>query len=335
MWSKARRIYRQLKDKLYGTRSHELLVFCFFLAVSFGFWLLQALNETLVRDVQVAVELDNVPEDVVIIDSLPAYINVTLRDRGLALARHSFSSLFRRNHIEIDFEDYDTDQEEGEVYIFSTDIQRMLRRVFASSTLFKTDTDTLRFAYNHGYKRILPVRLEGTFKASPQNYIQSVRVEPDSVCVYGQKELVDSMVAAPSEAFAIDNLFEAEGNYTIALRKERFRKCEPSLVNVKVNVGEYIEKTVKVRVVGLNFPADKKLRTFPELVSVICRVESGRYNLITKDDFVIATTYEELLQNTEDSRLLLNLKTVPEGVSNVRISPQDVDYLIEQVAIEE
>ena len=56
---------------MFGRKSHELLVFCFFLAVSFAFWLLQALNDTLVREVNVRLELENVPSDVVIIDSLP------------------------------------------------------------------------------------------------------------------------------------------------------------------------------------------------------------------------------------------------------------------------
>ena len=47
---------------------------------------------------------------------------------------------------------------------------------------------------------------------------------------------------------------------------------------------------------------------------------------------MLATTYEELLENTESSKLSLHLKSMPAGVSNARISPKEVDYLIEQVA---
>ena len=90
-----------------------------------------------------------------------------------------------------------------------------------------------------------------------------------------------------------------------------------------------------VPVIGLNFPAEKKLRTFPAQVNITFRIESGRYHKISSEDFVLSTTYEDLLDNTENSKLTLHLKTVPEGVSNVRISPKQVDYLIEQVAQEE
>ena len=327
--------FRQLKDKMFGSRSHELVVFLFFLAVSFGFWLLQSLNETLERDVQVEIELDNVPDDVVIIDSLPSSIDVTLQDRGLTLARHSISSLFRPNRIKIDFTEYETGQEDAEVHIFSSDIQRMLRRVFAASTKVQSlRPDTLRFAYNHGYSRTLPVKLEGTLKALPQNYIQSVSVEPDSVRVYASKAILNTMDVIYSEAFILDELHET-GTYQIALRRQKALRCEPTQVSLKVNVGYYTEKTVRVPVIGLNFPADKKLRTFPAQVSVTFRVESGLYHRINAEDFVLATTYEELLGNTDNVKLPLHLRTVPEGVSNVRISPQEVDYLIEQVEAEE
>ena len=45
---------------------------------------------------------------------------------------------------------------------------------------------------------------------------------------------------------------------------------------------------------------------------------------------MLAVTYEELLQN-EDPKIRLHLKSMPPGVSNVRIDPAEVDYLIEQV----
>ena len=334
MW-KAKRIYKQLKDSLVGTKSHELLVFCFFLAVSFGFWLLQALNETLERDVQVALKLDKVPDDVVIIDSLPSSISVTLHDRGLTLARHSISSLFRKNRIEVDFASYDTGQEEAEVYISSSDIQSMLRHVFAASTKIQSiRPDTLRFAYNHGRSQTFPVMLAGTLETLPQNYIQTVRIEPDTVRVFAPKNILDTMHAVYTDAFILDGL-DKDGSYQIALRKMKFLKYEPEHINIKIKIGGYTDKTLLVPVIGLNFPAEKKLRTFPSQVSVTFRVESGLYNKLTADDFVLATTYEELLQNTENSKLPLQLKTIPDGVSNVRFSPAEVDYLIEQVAQEE
>ena len=327
-----KRSLRQLRDILFGTKSHELLVFCFFLAVSFGFWMLQALNETLEREVQVRLSLDAVPSDVVIIDSLPSSISVTLHGRGLTLARHSISSIFRPNRISLDFSKYQTSQNEAEVYVSTAEIGRLFHRRLASSIKIQAvRPDTLRFSYNHGLSKTLPVRLAGTLKPSAQNYIQGISLNPDSVKVFAPKAILDTMHAVYSDAFLLENLHRT-GTYPIALREQKLLKYDPQTINLTVNVGYYTEKTVKVPVIGLNFPADKKFRAFPQTVSVTFRVESGRFGQVGSDDFVLATTYEELLENTESSKLRLHMKAVPDGVSNVRISPAEIDYLIEQVA---
>ncbi len=332
--ARSKRIYKQWTRLLFGTKSHELLVFCFFLAVSFGFWLLQALNETLEREVQVSLNLDNVPPDVVIIDSLPPTLSVVIYDRGLTIARHSISSFFRPNRLEIDFTKCETKKNEAEVYISAADVRRMFGQIFAPTTKIQSySPDTLRFSYNHGLSRTLPVKLAGSFKATSQNYIQSIQIEPDSVRVFAPVAMLDTMHSVYTEAFLIDGLHEA-GSYHVGLHKQKLIKYEPEEINIKVNVGYYTEKTVRVPIIGLNFPAGRKLRTFPAQASITFRVESGRYHQMTADDFVLATTYEELMDNTADSKLLLHLKTVPEGVSNVRISPMEVDYLIEQVNVQ-
>ena len=303
--ARSKRIYKQWTRLLFGTKSHELLVFCFFLAVSFGFWLLQALNETLEREVQVSLNLDNVPPDVVIIDSLPPTLSVVIYDRGLTIARHSISNFFQPNRLEIDFTKCETKKNEAEVYISAADVRRMFGQIFAPTTKIQS--------------------------YSPDT--QSIQIEPDSVRVFAPVAMLDTMHSVYTEDFLIDGLHEA-GSYHVGLHKQKLIKYEPEEINIKVNVGYYTEKTVRVPIIGLNFPAGRKLRTFPAQASITFRVESGRYHQMTADDFVLATTYEELMDNTADSKLLLHLKTVPEGVSNVRISPMEVDYLIEQVNVQ-
>ena len=208
----------------------------------------------------------------------------------------------------------------------------MLGQIFVASMKIQSfRPDTIRFAYNHGLSRKLPVKFAGKLKAHQQNYIQSIRLEPDSVKVFAPASVLDTMHAVYTESVLFDELHEPS-SFTVPLRHQKLLKYEPSLVSIKVGVGYYTEKTVKVPIIGLNFPAEKKLRTFPAQANITFRIESGRYNKVSADDFVLATTYEELLQNTESSKLELHLKTVPEGVSNVRISPREVDYLIEQIA---
>lgn len=329
------RIYRQWKEKLTGARSHDLLVFLFFLAVSFTFWMLQALNENLEREVIVTLRLTNVPEDVVIIDSLPSQVSVTLRDKGLALARHSIYSVFHPNTIDIDFGKHSSESDDASVTIAHEEMYEMLKGQFAATTrLQEFRPDTIGYGYNHGRSRILPIRLNANLKAAAQNYIQSVTLTPDSIRVFAPASMLDTMRAVYTDPITLHEIKEPL-NFQIPLQSRMHLKYTQQQVNVKVGIGYYTEKTLSIPIIGLNFPANKKLRTFPAKATITCRVESGSYHRISPEDFVLATTYEELMQNAADSKLMLHLKSLPSGVSDVRISPLEVDYLIEENIVEE
>ena len=91
---------------------------------------------------------------------------------------------------------------------------------------------------------------------------------------------------------------------------------------------------MKVPVIGLNFPANISLKTFPSEVTVKYRVGAAYARNITSSSFVLATTYEELMHNPTQ-KLRLQLRSTPQGVSNVRIYPPEVEYLIENTYAEE
>lgn len=306
-------------------------MFLFFFAVSTCFWLLQTLNETFETEISVPLALKNVPEKVRITTELPSQIHVTIRDRGTTLLR--FLRYTVQNTLEVDFEKYDAGLTNARVQVPTIDVQRLIQsQLGVSSHIISVRPDTLEYYYNRGVGKKLPVKICGTISASPQNYIQSMNFSEDSVIVYAPNNVLDTMQYAYTQAV---NLLGLKENVTQFVSFHRMKGVEymPNKVEITAFVGYYAEKTVDVPIIGLNFPGDKELRTFPSKAKVTFRVESGRYQRITADNFVLAVTYEELLQNTSD-KYRLHLKSLPEGVTNARISPQEVDYLIEKAEVE-
>ena len=107
----------------------------------------------------------------------------------------------------------------------------------------------------------------------------------------------------------------------------------PASVKTKVYVDQITEKTVQVPVQFVNFPATKILRTFPSKVNITFQVGASKYNSITADNFVLVVSYDEVVDNVT-GKYRLRLKSVPAGASYVRISPQEIDFLIEDVQSE-
>lgn len=326
------RTINKIRESLSGTVSHEFLVFLFFLCVSFGFWLLQALNETFEAEVFVPLRLTGVPDNVLITTELPSQVDVTVRDRGTTLIRYYNRNAL--NPIEIDFSKYDNGSMSARVQVPLSDVQRAIQNQLNTTSRIQTiRPDTLEFFYNRGSACRLPVRVDGTVSASPRNYVSKIVVEPESVMVYAPSAMLDTMRAAYTRALTLKGLTE---NFiqTVGLHPYKGVRYEPSTVKVTAELGYYAEKRLEVPIVGLNFPGDKVLRTFPSKATLTFRVESERYQRITADNFVLLVTYEELLKN-QSEKFRLHLKSLPQGVSNVRISPQEVDYLIERSNVEE
>lgn len=318
----------KIRNALLSQKFREFLFFLFFMLVSASFWLLQALNDTFDVELRFSLKLTGVPSNIVITSDLPSDLNVVVRDKGLVLVRYLYG--YKMTPLTVDYKDFDDGMISGRVLVPMKDIQNRVQSQLVSSTkIVSVRPDTLEFYFNRGAKKKIPVRLAGVIETSPEYYVDRIKCSPDSVTVFAPLDILDTITAAVVTPFHVTNL-SANTRYQRSLQKVRGAKFVPSQVDVDLKVDLYTEKTVEVPVVGINFPASKDLRTFPSKVAVKFRVGMSQFKEVTADDFVIAVSYEELMEN-KSSKVALHLKSMPEGVSNVSIQPEEVDYLIEQI----
>ncbi|MGM9675769.1 MAG: CdaR family protein [Bacteroidaceae bacterium] len=324
----SRKYWKQTRVFLGGVRFRNILVFLFFLVVSASFWLMQTLNESLRVDVDVPLQLRNVPAAVVITTELPSEITVSLRDRGTSLVR--FLRHKGLSPVVLDFAKYDRGAESGHVQFQQAEIVRLLQLQLESTTRVEgIAPDTLELYYTRNKSRRLPVEVNGKIAAAPQNYLLGQSCQPDSVEVFAPSQVLDTMQCVYTEKLDLSHLTETV-HQNVRLQGQKGMKFDTTQVALTVVVDYYIERSVEVPIIGLNFPPDRQLRVFPSRATITFRVGAVKSNRDWENSFVLAATYEELLSN-EDARYKLHLKSVPEDVSNVRIYPPDVDYLIEQV----
>ena len=328
------RIIKRVRDFFFSYRSREFGVFLFFLAVSAGFWLLQTLDESYESDVEVPVALVDVPSDVVITTPLPERIRVTIRDKGTTLARYWRHKL---DTLRLSYITYSGGRVYGRALIPHSDVVEALQgNLIGGTKVLSISPDTLEYYYNHGLHGTYPVRVVGEIETEPHYYLLGVKTEPSDVLVYASSNILDTLTAVPTAPVNLKDLRE-NTSVEVALSPVRGSKAEPQKVKLTALVDVYMENTVDVPVISLNFPGDRQLRTFPSAVHVTYTVGYTRNRDITRDKFVSVVTYEEILelQKQGKNKIPIRLKSIPEGVSNVRIQPQEVDYLVETVSEED
>lgn len=91
------------KGKGVSFLNRNLLVFAFFLFLSFIFWYLNSLGKDLETDINYPVKYTNIPKNKVLSEDIPSRVNLSLNGPGYSILRLKISGKY--NPVIIDFSD--------------------------------------------------------------------------------------------------------------------------------------------------------------------------------------------------------------------------------------
>ena len=181
----------------------------------------------------------------------------------------------------------------------------------------------------HRKGKEIPVRVNGSISpASGYRFVDSLHIEPPTVWVYGDKKILDTLQwiqTVPVKAGKIQNNLDL----TLKLQIPKGLHASVQKVRLTTEMEEYAEKKIELPVVCRNCPNNIHIRFFPSMVEIVCYISLSNYSALKADDLEIGITYDELIKNT-GVNILLTLFRKPQGLTDYRIIPESVEYLIEQ-----
>lgn len=317
-------LIKNIRSFLLSATSKEFLIFLFFVFIASVFWLFQVLNDNYEGQISMKLDLKNVPDNAVLTSELPSEIKVRLKDRGMVLLNYWVNSV---SAIPIDFEEYE--DQGNQVVVSQSALKQKIKNVLSQSTeLVSIYPDTLSYIYATGDGKKVPVRLKGKITVDPRYYIADVVYQPDSVMVYAPSEILDTISAAYTSSVVFEQVKDTT-TQKVLLQKQKGVKFVPDFSEIRLLADVYSEKTLEVPVRGINFPANKVLRTFPSKVNVTFQVGLSHFRTVNPDDFFIAVSYEELIRGNK-SKCTPHLKAFPKIIKHPRVSPEEVDFIIEE-----
>ena len=321
------RISKQVKNFLLSEKSREFFIFLFFFLVAGGFWLLQTLNNDYEAEFSVPVRLRKVPDNIVLTSEPASKLRVSVKDKGTVLLNYMLGKSFYP--VTIDFTEYLNDDNRVRIPAsrFAAEVVSQMK---ASTQLLSIEPDTLEYIYSTGASKRVPVRLSGSVKAGRQYFFPDTLYQPDSVMVYAPEAMLDTIHAAYTQYVNLENVTDTVRRQLL-LQAQRGVKLVPSSIQLMLPVDIYTEKTVEVPLQGIGFPMGMALRTFPSKVQITFQVGVSRFREISADDFHIYVSYDEL-QRLGTDKYTVRLQNIPQGVNHVRINPEQVDFLIEQLS---
>ena len=312
----------KIGNAVHSSRGKDVLLYLMFVCVAFVFWALLSLDSEIQRDYEVPFELTDVPDSVTVIGKMPSNLSVTVQGKGSQLIRFSWG---RMPQLKVRF-----DENVSQSNLFSLSRQKLdtrLRDYFGQSvqiTSVRPDSIHVEFTSSPGVK--LPLKINADVHPNLQCIISGlVTANVDSVMVYGVNGVPASLTEIETIPFSRSDLSDTI-RVDVGVKPVAGLRIIPDKVTVTVPVEPLIAKTRSVPLDKVGLPANTGLITFPSRVSVNYLVPMSEYN--AELPIRAYVDYAHINPVTQKVRVMLSAQ--PSVCYNVTVTPDSVEYIIEQ-----
>lgn len=158
-----------------------------------------------------------------------------------------------------------------------------------------------------------------------------IKFSPDSVLVSGPDLQLSTINSIKTKEILFENLATSKKfRSTLVLPSNNDKlKISHDFVDVEIEVDKFTEGEFLVPFEIENLPYGTKINTFPKKVKLIYKVGLSNFNKISPELFKVVCDYRASKEN-DLSYLIPKIETSPSLVKSARVTPNKIDFLIQQ-----
>ena len=307
--------------------SKDILSFLLFLVLSSVFWFVHALGKERETIISVPIRYIGIPVNVAITNSPPQEIQIGIKDKGIRLLDYSKSHLAP---LTIDLSR--TFYKKGQILITPDQLTGRVNRYMhlqPSTTVLDVHPDSILIEYQKLSVKNLPVQLVSNIELANQYMLSGkIKLFPERVNVYGPQQMLDTMKSVPTEFVVYKDLKDTV-NSTCKLKSVKLLRYSSSVIKLGIFVEAFTERKVQIPITSINCPVNLSIRTFPAFVVATYTVGLSYFKILNPNDIQVSLDYNDL-KNNKLSKQDLKITNNTAHISNIRISPQEVEFILEQ-----
>lgn len=307
--------------------SKNVLIFLMFLCLSFFLWLMVSFNKKYETHLSMPIGYSHLPEGIDIPLDLPNKLDIKIKDEGFTILSYQTNDF---DTLWINLANYPEFVQNHQVVIspnivFEKDIRRQLDPGALILDYYPREITISQITLDS--KRV-PVHCPLQIECKKQYYIcDKLRLEPDSVTVYGSKARLDSVFQVFTQVWTKTNVRDTLHTKLNIIAPEH-TKTYPQQVKATLPVEAYTEGRVSVPICMINHPSGISIKTVPSEILVSFSVGVSHYHDIKASDFLVTVDYQDLLQSNTQTQFV-SLQKTPSTVSNCKMEPDNVQCLLQ------
>lgn len=317
--------FDNIKQITHTQQGKEILTFLAFVVLATGIWFILAINDNRENIIQIPIELTNVPEETVLLQDMPPYVQARIRDKGAALLSYNINGLAP---IKIDFNRHNNQRDL--LTISNSALIEYARRELRPTTIINDFTpDSIRIAYTNEQGKRLPVAINADIATSLYSTLSdSIYTIPDTVTIYGKASQISRLQSLLTEEIVAHNIIDT--TYIRArLQPIEGTRIIPDSITIVIPAEEYTTKTLTVPISIGGIPAHYSVMTFPSHITLTCLVPKSKYATIVSDDFLVGNTFDNI-QQTPGAYGAIEVANAPDYALNITLSTDSIEYIISE-----
>lgn len=314
-----------------GNYRNKFSVFLVCTAISFILWGLIKLSRVYEAPINFRVNYQHLPAGKVLVSAEDTIITLVIRARGLELYNKMFKA--KKNQIELTLSGLRLHRDGNQYYGYirtGQSLKNISEQLAKENELVGVEPDTLRFVFEQEYHRKVPVKADLSLSFIPQFQLyDSLKIEPDSVIIYGVKSIIDTTYVINTQHESL-RFLKNNKSITLKLLKPEGKpalKISNDSVTVKISVERFTEADIEVPI-GMDIKGERAAyRTFPDKVTLTCRVAMREYKRLDPSLFLVAINYKEAAAS-HSNLAEVYVTRQPSFAKVIRIEPEKVEFLI-------
>ena len=299
-------------------------IFLIFLICSSFAWLISKLSETYTERASFELDYQNAPDSLLLTDASREKIDVRLSASGFQFLNFNFG----KNQVTIDLGE--VAQRNARFYVPMAVYRRQIENQLPGNmNLLEIDQDTLFLKFKKLYAKDVAVVANIELQMAQNHLLNGkLQIEPSTVRVKGpQNEIaelqeiqtVGTVLREVSEDFSV----KAELDLPAQLENTSYSATSATISG---SVFRFSEKIVEIPVQVINLPEGTEIKTFPHLVTALCKAEIDALKDLKPGDFELVADFDKL--KSGEKKLDLELRQIPESIHSADLLENQVEFIL-------
>ena len=309
--------------------SRDALIFLFFLICSSLFWFTITLNKTYELTVRIPIKYSNVPPEIEFTTELPDSFSVKLKDKGTSMLVYQYKEF---DPVVINFNDYSVYSNSNSWSIpTTTHFEKFVKKqINQSSLILNYYPEEIVIEKKLLDSKKVPVKPLVNINLQKQYFLcDSIFTSPDSITLYGYKEILDTLKYVQTLEYTSENLKDTL-KAVLQLDLPLHCKANPNKINVVAPIEFYTSSDIDLSIRVKNLPENIIVKTIPEKLNLSFLVGLSKYKDIRPSDFILSIDYESLRQSNSNTETV-TLESFPPYIKQPYLKENKVKWLIEFV----